>query len=232
MYYIKEYFKEGMLVFILLFEIFVFSFNFIYKDKNEDEVLLSNNQDDVAVIDNVVSDEYKEVRVDIKGAVLNPGVYVVDSDSCINDIIVLAGGLKSNASTKYINLSKKVSDEMVINVFTSTEIKNMEKSNNIKEECKCETIYINECSSSTVIEKGESSTDEVENNNTQESKLVSINTATKDDLMSLSGIGEAKANAIIEYRNNNGNFKEIQDIKKVSGISDNLYEKIKDFITI
>lgn len=232
MYYIKEYFKEGMLVILLLFEIFVFSFNFIYKDKNEDEVLLSSNQDDVTVIDDVISNELNEVRVDIKGAVLNPGVYVLDSNSCINDVISLAGGLKNNASTKYINLSKKVSDEMVIHVFTTSEIKNLEKSNSIKEECQCETIYINECSNSTVIEKGESSIDEIKNNITQDNKLISINTATKEELMTLNGIGEAKANAIIEYRNNNGVFKDINDIKNVSGISDNLYEKIKNFITL
>ena len=230
MYYIKEYFREGLLILVLFLNVFIFCFLVFFDQDDKNDVTSSVVESVVSEDINIVEDF--DVRVDVKGAVLNPGVYVVDSDSCINDIIVLAGGLKNNASTKYINLSKKVSDEMVINVFTSTEIKNMEKSNNIKEECKCETIYINECSSSTVIEKGESSTDEVKNNNTQESKLVSINTATKDELMSLSGIGEAKANAIIEYRNQNGNFNKIEDILNVSGISENVFEKIKEDITV
>ena len=61
---------------------------------------------------------------------------------------------------------------------------------------------------------------------------VSINTASKEELMTLSGIGEAKAGAIIEYREKNGNFASIEDIKNVSGIGDAIFEKIKDNITI
>lgn len=174
--------------------------------------------------------ENKTVRVDIKGAVKEPGVYEVSNGSRINDVVNLAGGLKSNASTKYLNLSKMVTDEMVIYVYTSNQIKNMEKDQTVSESCKCETIYINECAGSNIVENGES--DVSNKKESSVNSLISINKASKDDLMSLSGIGEAKANSIIEYRNKNGNFKDISEIKNVSGISDSLYEKIKDFITI
>lgn len=63
------------------------------------------------------------------------------------------------------------------------------------------------------------------------SDKVNINTATKDELMTISGIGEAKANAIISYREEKGNFEKIDDIMNVSGIGQSLYDKIKENIT-
>ena len=64
------------------------------------------------------------------------------------------------------------------------------------------------------------------------SDLININTASLEQLMTLSGIGESKAKSIISYREENGNFKAIEDITKVSGIGQALYEKIKDYITV
>ena len=64
------------------------------------------------------------------------------------------------------------------------------------------------------------------------SDLININTASLEQLMTLSGIGESKAKSIISYREENGNFKAVEDITKVSGIGQALYEKIKDYITV
>ena len=61
---------------------------------------------------------------------------------------------------------------------------------------------------------------------------VNINTASKEELVKLNGIGESKANAIVEYRNKNGNFTNIEDIQNVDGIGKALYEKIKDNIKV
>ena len=69
-------------------------------------------------------------------------------------------------------------------------------------------------------------------NSTNLSDLININTASLEQLMMLSGIGESKAKSIISYREENGNFKAIEDITKVSGIGQALYEKIKDYITV
>lgn len=68
--------------------------------------------------------------------------------------------------------------------------------------------------------------------NTSKSKLININTASEKELTSISGIGESRANAIISYREKNGQFKKIEDIKKVQGIKDSLFNKIKDKITV
>ena len=69
-----------------------------------------------------------------------------------------------------------------------------------------------------------------DSNDNNDNKKISINTATKEELLTLPDIGDSKANAIIEYRKKS-KFKSIEDIKKVSGIGDKLYDKIKDFIT-
>ena len=68
--------------------------------------------------------------------------------------------------------------------------------------------------------------------NTKNSSLVNINTATIKELLSITGIGESKASNIVKYREENGNFSSIEDIKNVSGIGDSLFEKIKKYITV
>ena len=153
----------------------------------------------------------EEVLVDIKGAVKKPGVYKLNKNSIVNDVIVLAGGLKSGATTDDINLSKAIYNEMVIYISTKSELK--EKQNN--------TSNIPSSTSETKVD-----------NICVNPNKVNINSATVDELTTLNGIGEAKAIKIIEYRNTNGLFKSIEDIKNVSGIGDTYYEKIKDNITI
>jgi len=153
----------------------------------------------------------EEVLVDIKGAVKKPGVYKLSKNSIVNDVIVLAGGLKSGATTDDINLSKAIYNEMVIYISTKSELK--EKQNN--------TSNIPSSTSETKVD-----------NICVNPNKVNINSATVDELTTLNGIGEAKAIKIIEYRNTNGLFKSIEDIKNVSGIGEAFYEKIKDNITI
>ena len=66
----------------------------------------------------------------------------------------------------------------------------------------------------------------------EESKTIYLNSATMEEIQSLPGIGESKAKAIIKYREENGSFNNVEDIKNVSGIGDSLFEKIKDYITL
>lgn len=74
--------------------------------------------------------------------------------------------------------------------------------------------------------------EEVEEQSSSGSGKVNINFATKEELMTLPGVGEAKANQIIQYRNENGSFVRIEDIMLISGIKEGLFEKIKEYITI
>lgn len=165
--------------------------------------------------------------VDIKGAVKNPGVYKLKEKSRVIDVINASGGLLEDADTSIINLSKIIEDEMVIIIYTKEEIEKY-KNNEIN-------------STSSITQKIEENTKTIDDNNDVEIKnknisktnsKVNINTADKKTLLTITGIGESKANNIIKYRDEKGYFNSIEDIKNVSGIGDSLYEKIKKYITV
>lgn len=187
--------------------------------KAEDESIITSTED---IIKEPVEEIVEEkLKVDIKGEVKKPGVYSVDKNNRIIDVITLAGGLSKNADTSFINLSKKLEDEMVIIIYSSEEIENFKESNNIKYEiieipCTCPDNQNDAC----INEKQEET----------ETKI-NINEATIDELMTIPGIGESKAQSIIEYRNIKP-FENIENIKEVSGIGEVVFEKIKDHITV
>lgn len=155
----------------------------------------------------------KKVIVDIKGMINNPGVYEVDSNLRVNDVIELAGGLKEGADTSNINLAKLVSDEMTIIIYSTEEV--LEK---FKQEvciCNCPYIQNDAC---------------INSNN--DDNLININTAGIEELTTLPGIGDVKAEAIIKYRSEVGKFKTKEELLNVEGIGEALFEKIKDNITV
>ena len=183
-----------------------------------------------------VSVDIDSIKVDIKGAVVNPGVYELDNGSIINDVIEKAGGFKSSAYKNNINLSKKLKDEMVIYVFTKSEYQklNINTENNVSNtECNS-YIDVSPCinEGSSIINTTDKEIVSDNNSNKTLNTKVNINNASKEELITLPGIGESKANSIIEYRNNNGLFKSIEDITNVTGIGQSMYDKIKDYITI
>lgn len=213
------------LVMIIIY--FVFSLNStIDKVETQDDIIInqetqeSNNNES-----NKIPDTTK-LKVDIKGAIAKPGVYEVSSDYRVIDVIKLAGGLKSNANTNYINLSSKVTDEMVIWIYTTKEISDFKLKQSstqyMIDKCNCPIVDNTTCLNSN------------SNNNTskEDKKILNINKATLEELMTLEGIGESKAKNIIEYRTKNGEFKSIEDLMKVNGIGEALYSKIKDNIKV
>lgn len=180
----------------------------IFKDKEEVKEEEEEQKED---------SEDKKIVVDIKGMVASPGVYEVSSTARVNDVITMAGGLLDGADTSLINLAKIVADEMTIIVYSKEEV-----TEKLKEEicvCECPLITNDACINDSL-------------SSVKEGTLININTATKEELMTISGIGETKADDIIKYRESNGNFKSIDEIKNVSGIGDALFEKIKDYITV
>lgn len=193
---------------------------YVFKDRKEEN---SNNENIVNMAEEqelVKSEpeiaEEENITVDVKGEVVNPGVYQLPAGSRVIDAIEISGGVTKKADTSMLNLSKVLSDENVIivaNKYSTETIKYIEK------ECNCDVCVNND---NVISNNNESSTN----------KKISINKASKETLMSLNGIGESKALDIINYRNENGLFKSIEDLKQVSGIGDKLFEKIKDQITI
>lgn len=138
----------------------------------------------------------------------------------------MAGGLTDKANTSVINLSKKITDEMVIIIYSNYEVNNFKRTKEIEASLieMCKQKDSNSLKNDACIEGNKNTKD----NNSK----VNINTATKEELMTLTGIGEAKANDIISYRNKNGSFKNVDEIKNIKGIGDAIFAKIKDRLTI
>ena len=156
---------------------------------------------------------------------------IVPIDYCLNNkdrVIVLTDDLAyghrkdlvEKANTEYINLAKSVENEMIIWVYTNDQIKDFIEQDivyeYIEKDCNCPSVSTSAC---------------VGSNNSEKNELININKATKDELMTLTGLGESKALNIIEYRNRTP-FTKIEDIKNVNGIGDSVFEKIKNYITV
>lgn len=209
-----KYEKKLICAFILvLFSITLFFLFKKYNDKETTEkIIMENKVEENLVVDNVEEKKQEEyttnIFVDIKGEVKNPGVYEIETNKRVIDAIELAGGLTNEADTSNINLSKILKDEtvIVINTYKVNNEKNESDTSSNNYSIETETV-------------------------TQNNSLININTATKEELMTLSGIGESKANAIISYRTENNGFKNIDEILEVSGIGESLYAIIKENIT-
>lgn len=207
--------------------------------KTEEKHILKDNKQEE-------KDKKELLYVDVKGEVLTPGVYSFEKGRVI-DAVNKAGGITEKADTSINNLGKKLVDEMVIIIYSKTEVKKMmrviekkkkaiEKCNEITSNNSCITendITFNE--NDKKISSGTNKTKSTNNNSSKNtnksSSKISINNASKKELMTLSGIGESKAKNIIDYRNKN-KFNDISEIKNVKGIGDSIFEKIKDNITI
>ncbi|WP_282671605.1 ComEA family DNA-binding protein [Lactococcus cremoris] len=149
-----------------------------------------------------------EIMVDLKGAVAKPNVYQISSDERLVDLIRQAGGFTDQADQKSINLSAKLKDE--------------------------EVIYVPKLGESSSSESTDSPISSSVSNqvSTTRGPKININKADLTELQKLTGIGQKKAQDIIDFRMKNGDFKSIEDLGKVSGFGDKTLEKLKDEISI
>ncbi|HEX3077486.1 MAG TPA: helix-hairpin-helix domain-containing protein [Lachnospiraceae bacterium] len=147
------------------------------------------------------------IFVHVCGQVKKAGVYKISKDSRVSDAIEAAGGLTKKAAGDAINQAQKVNDGERIYIPSQKEV---------------------EAGKVTYETNGNNASSTEQQTN---SKLININKATKEELMSLPGIGESKADMIITYRNEHGAFAKIEDIKNITGIKDGVFQKICDLIT-
>lgn len=209
MKYIKD--NKKILIILLIITLLIGGLIYFFRLDNKDNEDITYIETTTKLVEETKVNNY----VDVKGSVKKPGVYEFKENDRVIDAIKLAGGLTKNADTSNINLSKKLKSEMVIVINTKSELKN---NNNLTCDAVCtrEVIEVNNC-----IET-----------ETKTNDKININTADINKLTELDGIGESKAKTIIEYRTTNGLFKNIEDIKNISGIGESLYNKIKDKITV
>lgn len=179
------------------------------KETLEADTAVSGVEQDTENTEKVEENQSKKelLYVYVCGAIEHPGVYSLPEGSRVCDVFDLAGGLTSNASTDYWNQARVLADGEMIYVPTLEEV---------------ETRNLTQDVSGVSLQD----TDDSNQNK------ININTASKEQLMTIPGIGEAKASAIISYRQENGKFSSIEEIKNVEGIKDGVYAKMKEYIVI
>ena len=187
----------------------------------EEEILAGHEQDlaDLQHNEGVQPASYVQVPVYICGEIMSPGVYYVHSTAIINDVVQMGGGLTLNADHNYLNLASKVVPNQKIYIpKIGEEIDKYLNSYDNKE--------------GTVSQNTNTSISGVEPGGQARISMININTATEKELQTLTGIGEVKARAIIEYRMSIGRFKRVDELLNVTGIGDKTLEKIRVFITV
>lgn len=210
--------KKDKIIYGLIIAVFLLIANYVYSndiggifnkpeqinlvDQSDLEKLDENSQKQEASENN--TKEKLEKKVYISGEIKNPGVYEIEDGERLEDLIKKAGGMTNDANDRTLNLAERLEDQMKIYIPNKNEA-NSEENNDPSQ-----------------IESKEISA---------KSSLININTASKDELMSLPNIGEKRAEAIIEYRKTN-KFDKIEDIKKIRGIGDKYFEALKDLITV
>ncbi|TWT16589.1 helix-hairpin-helix domain-containing protein [Streptococcus sp. sy010] len=191
--------------------LFLTYFSFFQPTKEQDDLLLTSSsnqvveQREVLTSDRSLSSESEQdvLVVDIKGEVKKEGVYQLPAGSRVNDAIKAAGGLTELADKKSVNLAQKLTDASVIYVASQGE--------NIS------------------VVTPQIKTDE---ESQLASSKVNINQASLSDLQTISGIGAKRAQDIIDYRESNGSFQTVDDLKKVSGIGEKTFEKLRELISV
>lgn len=154
----------------------------------------------------------QKLMVDVKGAVKKPGVYEVKPGMRVVDGIELAGGLTESADRKNINMALQLSDQQVVYIPIKGEIKDFDPKH--------------------LMGTAGNAGNESLASSSSAGELVNINTADKNALLTLNGIGDKKADQIISYREEQGGFKTIDDLKQVQGIGDKIFADLKDSITV
>lgn len=173
-----------------------YAYEFEIVDEISKEYTQESTQDELT--EDVIT---QTICIHVCGAVINPGVYQLNSQSRLYEAIALAGGFTEKADQNHLNLAQLLQDGQQIYVYTT-------------EETQMEDFMTDYLSKK------------------QSDGLININTASMQELKNLPGIGDSKAQAIISYRENTGIFTSIEQIKKVEGIKEGLFQKIKDKITV
>ncbi|MCY8491952.1 helix-hairpin-helix domain-containing protein [Bacillus inaquosorum] len=186
---------------VFIAAIFIFASG---KNKGPVKQAVSTETENAEVKQEADKDESnKTIVIDIKGAVLHPGVYEMRTGDRVSQAIEKAGGASEQADEMQVNLAELLQDGTV--------------------------VYIPKKGEETAVQQGAVGAVQSDGG---KGALVNINTATLDELQGISGVGPSKAEAIIAYREENGRFQTIEDITKVSGIGEKSFEKIKSSITV
>ena len=202
--------KRQIAIVIITIVIVVVSY-FIYNKVNieDKEIVIENIL--IESKTNPQNEKQKLIVVHITGEVNKHGIVELEVESRIEDAIIAADGLTTNADITNVNLAYILEDGIKIRIPSILDSKQEE--------------VITENSGENIIKENNVESSNIKN-------CININKATTDDFEKLPGIGTSLATRIVKYREENGKFKNIEDIKNVSGIGENKFEQIKDLISV
>ncbi|MEK4147250.1 helix-hairpin-helix domain-containing protein [Robertmurraya sp. FSL W8-0741] len=202
--WIKEQKKYLAIVVVLagLFSYYLFSSGASNDNERVEESWGSSAEPLQEELSDIEEQEDHDILVDVKGAVRRPGVYRASAGDRIKDVIESAGGITEDANPDATNFAMRVTDEMV--------------------------VYVPKIGEEEAIGEGSL----MDGGTDSANQKININKATAPELETLPGIGPAKAEAIIEYRESNGPFKAIEDIMSISGFGEKTFEKLKESIVV
>lgn len=195
----------SVIIFVLLFVGFIL-FDRSKVDEPIWESTSSTSEMSHSEVERISSDaQVTEIVVDIKGAIQQPGVYHLPIDARLNELILAAGGFTKEAEERQLNLAEKLSDQQMIYVPSKEEV-------DFKVEPPVTVVGNDEGSSVT--------------------SLINLNTANLSELQELPGVGPAKAQAILTYREENGLFSSVEDLLNISGFGEKTIEKLRKMVEI
>lgn len=206
--------KIGLILAALLIVIlaFIWLFSIYGNDQPKNEIKKSQeSNNEVEFKLGIKEKENKTIMVDISGEIITPGVVKLPEGSRIIDAITAAGGKTEDADLSKVNLAYILDDGVQLYIPRYNE--------------KLEKEIVQTEPGVGIIQEGINTT-------SKKDSKVNINTANKEKLATLPGIGEGTAEKIIEYRSKTGKFKAIDEIKKIPGIGDSKFKSLKDKITI
>lgn len=206
--------KIGLILAALLIVIlaFIWLFSIYGNDQPKNEIKKSQeSNNEVEFKLGIKEKENKTIMVDISGEIITPGVVKLPEGSRIIDAITAAGGKTEDADLSKVNLAYILDDGVQLYIPRYNE--------------KLEKEIVQTEPGVGIIQEGINTT-------SKKDSKVNINTANKEKLATLPGIGEGTAEKIIEYRSKTGKFKAIDEIKKIPGIGESKFKSLKDKITI
>lgn len=176
------------------------------KGSTREPSVLKSDQEKQAILEDKKEkpdNESSSIFVEVKGAVKKPGVYTFQSDARVEEAIRRAGGFTSKADTIEINQAAKLEDSMMIYVRKQGEAEG----------------------------HVQTAAADVPTGN-EKSQSVNVNQADAAELQTINGIGPAKAEAIIMYREEHGEFQKIEDLRNISGFGEKTIERLKNELTV
>lgn len=219
----EEHYRLGLTIMIVA-TIFLLLMIPLFKENDlelaiEDQVEASlASESQIQSVEDESIKEPVQIYVDIKGAVKNPGVYSLLEGDRLFDVIEMAGGLLPQAASQAVNQAQRLTDQMMIYIYTQSELDEMNQH------------YLGDYQEESAL--GITSPMDEEDTSGNNQIKVNINTAQVNELESLPGIGPKKAEAIIQYRTEQGSFQVKEDLMNISGIGEKTFQQLEGYITV